>query len=339
MGYNLFYGVKTSEAPLSEEYIRWAIQAYDNRILPLYYMDDVTMDVIEKEQRRRRQKRRAREEEARSRKRKARIQKVETWISSFDTFHTVTKIKVEPRKLQKVSMPISPLQSSSTSVPLVSKAPPPPPTSLPSPLKPATPVLSLPDDLVPSIILKETTKHEDEDFSPPIDTFDSGPIWDKEEKEKVPKAVLVFTPPKKEILPSSGIRSFLSSLATPWMDATPYIASLVPHFFQRPEVRPLERLADSRSNPFKGGEDDVILTGLPSEAIQVLDPDDEAELGNYPFEKTALRQFGILARTGSIKFRLKHMSTCWKAILSGYKFHLLICTKLDPEEAQKCIPT
>ena len=83
----------------------------------------------------------------------------------------------------------------------------------------------------------------------------------------------------------------------------------------------------------------MILTGLLSEAIQVLDPDDEAELGNYPFQKTALRQFGILARTGSIKFRSKPVSTCWKAILSGYKFHVMICKKFGTEEAQKWLPT
>ena len=112
------------------------------------------------------------EEEARSQKREARIQKVETWISSLDTFNTLTEIKVKPRKIQDL---------------LTSIAQPPPPS------KPAAPVLSLPDDLVPSIILKETTKHEDEDFSPPIDTFDSGPIWDKEGEEKEPKAILMFS--------------------------------------------------------------------------------------------------------------------------------------------------
>ncbi len=222
---------------LSKEYIQWAIWAYDNGYLSWRHMNDATMDVVEHELRKRKRRKRAQEDEARYQKKVARIQKVETWISSFDTFHTLTEITVDQQKLPEAIAPI---------------VPPPPP------LKPAAPMLSLPDDLVPNIILKETTKHKDEDFSPPIDTFDSGPIWDKEEKEKLPKAVLVFTPPKKEILPSTGIRSILSSLATPWMDATPYIASLVPHFFQRPEVHPLERLADSRWNPFKGGEDGAV---------------------------------------------------------------------------------
>ena len=66
--------------------------------------------------------------------------------------------------------------------------------------------------------------------------------------------------------------------------------------------------ADSRSNPFQEGEDDVILAALRPEAIQVPDPDAtaaEAELRMVPptsIEKTALRHLGILAHTGSTKF-------------------------------------
>jgi hypothetical protein len=90
-------------------------------------------------------------------------------------------------------------------------------------------------------------------------------------------------------------------------------------------ARLLNDFADSRSNPFQEGEDDVILAALRPEAIQVLDPDaDEAELRMVPptpIEKTALRHLGILAHTGSTKFRLKPVSTCWKAILSGYNIH------------------
>ena len=122
------------------------------------------------------------EEEARSRKREAQIQKVETWINSVDTFHTLTEIKVEPRKIQKIPTPMAPQQSSSTPMPLEPTAPPPPSASLPPPSKPATPVLPSPDDIYTSIFLEVPSKHEKEDFSPPIDPFDSGPIWDTEEE-------------------------------------------------------------------------------------------------------------------------------------------------------------
>ena len=88
-------------------------------------------------------------------------------------------------------------------------------------------------------------------------------------------------------------------------------------------TRLLDDHADSRSNPFQEGEDDVILATLLAEASQVLDPDADAaesELGQV-LKKTVLRHLGILAHTGSTKFRLKPVSTCWKAILSGYNIH------------------
>ena len=68
---------------------------------------------------------------------------------------------------------------------------------------------------------------------------------------------------------------------------------------------------------------DVILAALRPDAIQVLDPDADAaesKLGQV-LKKTVFRHLGILARTGSTKFRLKPVRTCWKAILSGYNIH------------------
>ena len=194
MGYNWFYGVRTSDAPLSEEYIRWAIQAYDNGTLPLDYMDDDTLDVIEKEQRRRRQKRRAREEEARNREREARIQKVEAWLISLETTDTLEEIKVKPpqvQKAQKMTIP-TPIASLTSSM-------------KPTPLEPSMVTSSTPTLLV-------------------LDVIDS-------------------------------------SLPTTLVTGTPEDL--------------LDDFADSRSNPFQVGEDDVILTGLPSESIQVIDPDAE----------------------------------------------------------------
>ena len=85
----------------------------------------------------------------------------------------------------------------------------------------------------------------------------------------------------------------------------------------------------------------MILAALLTEAIQVLDPDadaTEAELGQV-LQKTAWRQFCILARTGSIKFRSKPVSTCWKAILSGYNILEDTCHKIGLEEAQKWLTT
>ena len=95
--------------------------------------------------------------------------------------------------------------------------------------------------------------------------------------------------------------------------------------------------SDSRSNPFQEGEDDVILATLLAEAIQVLDPDADAaesELGQV-LQKNVFRHLGISARTGSIKFRLKPVSTCWKDILSGYNIHEEICDQIVPEKVLK----
>ena len=59
---------KTSSNPLSEEYIRWAIRAYDDGYLRWSDMDGATYDVVDQELRRRYRKRRAREDEARRKK-------------------------------------------------------------------------------------------------------------------------------------------------------------------------------------------------------------------------------------------------------------------------------
>ena len=288
------------------------------------------------------------EKEARSRKREARIQKVETWISSLDTFNTLTEIKVKPRKIQDL---------------LTSIVPPPPPS------KPATPVLPSPNDIYTSISLEAPPKLEPKYVCAPKVTEQL--LVEDSKEDRVPKATLIFTPPKKEILPSSGSRSFLSSLATPWLDATPKVSSCLPflsqeeepdiplpepptkeikevpfssspsltlkifelalplrdifcvccgriayHVFhgcfaghldakkiitrsvngKEPKIHNLSRrhllrilrhhwdatrkdlldyFEDSRTNLFQVGEDDVILTGLPSESIQVIDPDAE----------------------------------------------------------------
>ena len=244
-------------APLSEEYIQWAIKAYDDGTLPSANRDEETMLAIEQELQRRRDLRRAREEKARAQQ-EARAQQAAAIIQTMD------RLDAHWERLLTALAPKTP-------APTISMTP----THTPPPSAPQS--------------------------APPV------PL-------------------------------------APMKTASPIAAPAPTPLDPKPSV---QEIADSRSNPFEEGEDDVILTELPTLANQVIMesikvpsikpkalPKNRALKVSMPKQKTVLRHFSILARTGCTKFQMKPMSTCWKAILMGYKFHLLGHSKIHQEMAQ-----
>ena len=160
-----------------------------------------------------------------------------------------------------------------------------------------------------------------EDLSLAIDPFDNGTIWDKEEEEMLPKAT-TLEPSTPIELPSVLI-----------IDVSSPFSGL------------LEEDCDSRSNPFKGGEDDVIMKTMQYIFYHVTIEEEDAHFNvimiqefnsknsQISFMLTSQPMFSILALPSAVKFRWRLMRACWKAILIGYKFRVQQNCQIISEDA------